>query len=222
MDIYSKTINVEELKQNQINNMFDLMNFHYVNTIKETFEKDLMEKDLSIMLYDTLSHELVGFSTQVFFKHYFNGKNITVLFSSDTIIKPEYWGSIKLPLAFGQIMLDFLKTNNENELYWMLISKGVRTYKFLPVFFNDFYPCYQKATPPNIKTLMDELGNLRYSNHYDAEKGIIKALDNGQYLKKEYHPDINRKRPNVAFFFEKKSNLCNQKITQKIMFNNYL
>ena len=42
--------------------------------------------------------------------------------------------------SFGHFMLRMLKEHRGTPVYWFLISKGYRTYRFLPVFFNRFYP----------------------------------------------------------------------------------
>ncbi len=35
----------------------------------------------------------------------------------------------------------------DGKTYWLLLSKGYKTYKFLHTFFNAFYPCVDVETP---------------------------------------------------------------------------
>lgn len=184
--------------------MFRLLEIHYKNTRRVDFDKDLAEKEWVILLNDANSGEMKGFSTQMIFSHQFQGEEVKVLFSGDTIIDKKYWGGIELPLAFVELMLHLIKKNFEYRLYWMLISKGVRTYKFLPVFFKDFYPRFDKETPPELDQFLKSLGRKKFPETFDSKSGIVRARRNGQYLKKQYHPtpDINKKA-HVNFFYNK-------------------
>jgi hypothetical protein len=82
----------------------------------------------------------------------FDGRDMRILFSGDTIIMKEYWGSMALSLLFGELMIRLLKEYEDKEIYWMLISKGLRTYKYLPSFFLEYYPCSDKPTPENYRS----------------------------------------------------------------------
>src|SRR3546814_8887785 len=42
-------------------------------------------------------------------------------------------------------------------LYWLLLVKGHRTYRYLRAFYRVFYPALQRETPPETKSLMDHL-----------------------------------------------------------------
>ena len=56
-------------------------------------------------------------------------------------------GSLALPVAWGRLMLSLEEVGAGQHLYWLLTSKGYKTYRFLPVFFNEFYPCFSSPTP---------------------------------------------------------------------------
>ena len=60
--------------------------------ITDIFHRDLNNKDWIILLRD--EHDrLQGFSTLALYETEFNGKPISVVYSGDTIIRREYWGT---------------------------------------------------------------------------------------------------------------------------------
>ncbi|MCK7539919.1 MAG: hypothetical protein MZV63_57940 [Marinilabiliales bacterium] len=81
-------------------------------------------------------------------------------------------------------MMDLIDKYKDKKIYWMLISKGIRTYKYLPTFFIDFYPTVNKETPPEIQVFMHHLCKLKFKELYDPTKGIVKAPSDGQFLKR--------------------------------------
>jgi hypothetical protein len=166
--------------------MFMLMDFHYANTFPDVFNRDLKSKSDVIMLFDSNSNELVGFSTQRIFPFRSGEEEILVLYSGDTIIRKEYWGSLQLTIAFGDLIVKAINDNPDKTFYWMLNPKGARTFKFLPVYFIDYYPNHKTPTPQHIKKIIDALGYYLYPEQYDSEHGVIRALPRGQYLRKEF------------------------------------
>ena len=106
---------------------------------------DLQAKQWVILLYD--DNRLCGFSTQVVFDFPHEHRLTRILFSGDTIIDKHYWGSLALPVAWGRLMLLLQSSRPDTDLFWLLTSKGYKTYRFLPVFFHEFYPCYCTPTP---------------------------------------------------------------------------
>src|SRR5439155_11047971 len=88
------------------------------------------------------------------------------------------------------------------ELYWFLISKGYKTYRFLPVFFREFFPCHDAPTPAATQAVIDALARSRYPDDYDAGAGIIRA-GAWQYRLREGLADVTPERlrdPHVRFF----------------------
>ncbi len=200
MGIKRQKINVSELTSIQKDRMFYLMDNHYGNSLRSIFDKDLEEKDWVLMLVDEEISKIVGFSTQMLIKTEFQGRKIGVLFSGDTIIDKEHWGSMVLSIAFGELMIDLINSNKNMDIYWMLVSKGIRTYKYLQIFFLEYYPHYYMETPKMIHDLIDYLGQLKYPDSYDKSKGIVKAVANAQFLKEGYQPDANPRKPHEVFF----------------------
>lgn len=72
---------------------------------------------------------------------------------------------------FGKKYVQF--SDNYDEFYWFLISKGYKTYRILPSFFYEFYPVYLHETPLKIKEIIDCFGEKHYPGEYNSHTGVI-------------------------------------------------
>ncbi|MBN1952509.1 MAG: hypothetical protein JW801_15005 [Bacteroidales bacterium] len=201
-NLQREIVSVHDLTPEQKDSMYQLMHNYYSHVHRDSFDHDLSEKNWVLMLREESGQEIAGFSTQMLFPFRHQGKELRILFSGDTIIRKEHWGSMALSLLFGELMIRILKEFGEHELYWLLISKGLRTYKYLPAFFLEYYPCSKCPTPPEIQELMHALGIFKFADSYSPEKGIILADREGQYLKPEYHADAKPSKPHEVFFYK--------------------
>jgi hypothetical protein len=191
-----------EIKEDQLNQMFNLMNEYYDNISWESFMDDLSEKDWVILLES--EREIKGFSTQKLIEHTIDKKNVSVVFSGDTIIDKSCWGTLALPITFGRMMMSIKALLKDKGLYWFLISKGYRTYRFLPVFFNSFYPSPNSFDSQFEKRLLREVASKKFGSSFNAEKLIINASGNSQKLKADIC-DISEQRGKDRYiaYFEK-------------------
>ena len=200
MILESLTIPVTDVTSNQISEMLWLMQSHYEGVSEAQFLSDLHEKDWVILLHE--GGHLRGFSTQTLFTHPIAVGALNILYSGDTIIQKSHWGSLSLPLAWGRLMNALLEADPERELYWMLTTKGYKTYRFLPVFFRDFFPRPDVNTPTFEQSIINELGKKRFGNRFDSSAGILRAAPGAQKLK-EGIAEIDEKRlrdPYIQFF----------------------
>ena len=99
-------------------------------------------------------------------------------------------------------MLSLCAAHPASELYWLLTSKGYKTYRFLPVFFHEFYPCFASQTPPFEKALLEGVASQRFGQRFDPATGILRAEAGAQRLRDGIAGiDASRLRdPHVAFF----------------------
>lgn len=200
MKIESSIVRVKDLSSTLYVSMLGLMQDYYENVTPEQFEADLQKKDVVIVL--RAGEEICGFSTQVLHEHTFRGEEILVLYSGDTIIAAKHRNSMALPIAGGRMMLAILKDNPGKPLYWLLTSKGYKTYKFLPVFFKEYYPSLQNNVSEAEKRLMKEFCGQFFQEKFDSENWLIKA-DSGDQVLNLQDGEINeqrRKDPLIAFF----------------------
>jgi hypothetical protein len=167
--------------------MFALMDRHYDNIDRDTFESDLAEKDWIIRINDPDTGALVGFSTQVLLSAQVNGRPITALFSGDTVVAREHWGDSALARIWGRHALELIDADPERELYWFLIAKGYKTFRFLPLFFREFGPHPDRPITIAARTIRDTLGRLKFPHSYDEDRGIVVA-----------GPTSDRLRPGIA------------------------
>lgn len=182
--------------------MLRLMEEAYENISEEVFEADLAEKDWVIQLRDPASGALCGFSTQMLVPLEVAGREVTVLFSGDTVIARAHWGDAALSHVWGNLVLRLLEEHEAGSLYWVLISKGYKTYRFLPVFFHEFYPRHDAATPGWAEAIIGAFGERKFGGAFDAAAGIVRAYAGKDRLR-EGVAEVTAERmldPHVAYF----------------------
>ncbi len=200
MELKAVTIPINDLTDSQTRDMLYLMDKYYLNVTPENFVKDLREKDFVILLKDGAA--IRGFSTWMLLEHDAEGLSVNVIFSGDTIIDRNYWGSMALPFAWGDLMLSVLSKQPEKRLYWLLTTKGYKTYRFLPRFFLEFYPSCEKEAPPFERSLLCSLGRRKFGDRFDSKSFVVSASPGAQCLR-EGIADITeklRKNKHIAFF----------------------
>lgn len=184
--------------------MFGLYYRYYEATSRERFLADLAAKDEALILYDT-ADVIRGFSTLRLIECEWNGHRCRVVFSGDTIVHHRFWG--EQSLAFNWIRrAGAIKAERPNApLFWLLIVKGHRTFRYLQAFSRNYYPHWKADTPPDMQGLMDRLGADLFGEDYGCDKGIVSfPLSRGQ-LRPEWAepPDEVMSRPEVRFFLHR-------------------
>jgi hypothetical protein len=184
--------------------MYGVFAHYYVNASPVRFENDLKEKDWVIQLKNEAS-EMVGFSTLQFYEHTGVAGKTMILYSGDTIIDRNYRQTGNLPGAFGHFLLRAIENHPSTPRYWLLTTKGARTYRFPPVFFETFYPVYQQSTPPQIQTLMDEVATEKFGANYSPETQIVSHHGKRDWLCASEHDPLllGRDDPHIRFFLER-------------------
>lgn len=182
MKLQGRLLAVPNLTLEQRAGMFGLMDRYYVNLRRSQFDRDLDEKRWVIWISDEMQ-TLRGFSTQMLLEVQIDGKPITALFSGDTIIDRECWGEQALTHIWGRLALALMDRHPPGSLYWYLISKGYKTYRFLPVFFHEFYPRPEIETPIAMRGLIDALSRSKFPMSYDAVRGVVKTSAEKDRLK---------------------------------------
>jgi len=167
----------ETLSAGERDRMYELLASYFEGTSRSIFEADLAEKDAVVVLRDT-SGEIQGFSTFVRMAAVVDDVSVAAYFSGDTIVARRYWGESLLSRLWSQTV--FAEADRitaaapSTEVYWFLICSGYKTFRFLPVFFREFYPHPDRATPDKVQRVLDTLSQLRFGERYDEESGIIR------------------------------------------------
>ena len=184
--------------------MFALMGESYEALDREQFDRDLDEKHWVLEVYELATDQLFGFSTQRLIEVEVGGRDVGCLFSGDTVVARQAWNHPLLPLVWGRFAFQLMHACQPQPVYWFLITKGYRTYRYLPVYFRSFYPRFDRATPDWERTLIDRLGQLKYPENYDRERRVIRAGRTGYRVRREVGEiaDLRLKDPHLRFFLE--------------------
>jgi hypothetical protein len=182
--------------------MFTLFAASYDCVSAERFFADLAWKDEVILLIDAAGH-IQGFTTLAI-----NPKGIAhpagdILFSGDTIIDPAHWGSSELVRAFCRRAGEWRRESGRR-LFWMLISKGHRTFLFLPLFSKRFFP-----SPSNAEdewgAIADHAAERMFGGDWCGARGVVRFSQSQGQLKPELAETSWQRgnSPMVRFFLEK-------------------
>jgi hypothetical protein len=183
--------------------MFALFKRYYASVSMELFIRDLDGKTIAILLRDP-DGELQGFSTLEVINFETDNGPATALYSGDTIISHHHWGEQQLSYAWCYFAGQIKAQQPDVPLYWFLIVKGHRTYRYLPAFTRKFYPNYRETTPAHLQAIIDQLAMRKFSDAYQANAGILHFPESRGHLRPEWDElseDITRK-PHVAFFLK--------------------
>jgi hypothetical protein len=165
---------VADLTPGRREEMFALMTAYYEGVERATFDADLAEKEWVIEIVDE-GGRLKGFSTQMLLEAEVAGRAVLALFSGDTIVASDARMERGLFQVSGWFALSLIDAHPGAELYWFLISKGYKTYRFLPLFYREFYPRHDAPTPDHFTAVIDALAGRKFPAAYDPALGIVKA-----------------------------------------------
>jgi hypothetical protein len=193
-----------DLSTGMIEDLFVLFRENFDQTTPELFARDLMSKNWIILIRDSEHNAIQGFSTLHLYETDYDGSRISVVYSGDTIIRREYWGTPQLPSTWIKTVLE-KSGNMAQPVYWLLISSGYKTYRFLTVFYREFYPRHDKPTPPEMQALMDHLACERFGDEYLKDLGVVR-FKNGATPLRDGVAAVTEERlhdAHVAFYIER-------------------
>ncbi len=183
--------------------MYALFAAYYAETSYERFAADLVAKDYAIEL--TAGGSLCGFSTLVLLEFSASGASQRAIYSGDTIIDHRFWGEQALATAFCRFAGAVKAADPGTPLYWFLITKGHRTYRYLSAFSREYYPHPARPTPPFAAECIDVLARGRFGDAWKSDLGIVRFARSRGQLRTEWaepHPSLAA-RPEVQFFLER-------------------
>lgn len=172
--INSELLPTSTLTASAIRQMYDLFSCYFVGTTLAVFEADLETKNWVLLLWESATETLVGFSALSVYDVTFNEEILTIVYSGDTIVAPSAWSRSPLAKSWIAAVNQIRLQHTGQRCFWLLISSGFRTYRFLPTFWQTFYPCYDRPTPPQRQALLDFLAQRQFQHHYDAIAGIVR------------------------------------------------
>lgn len=198
-----RIVPVSSLTSAAIEEMLGLFEAHFRVMAVDLFVRDLRRKQLVIQILDG-EERLRGFSTIASFRFAFRGSKLGVVYSGDTIITPEYWGTSILPRAWLQAVVKMAVTL-PRPLYWLLLSSGYKTYRMLPTFFQRFFPRFDQDAPEEVEALIRHVAGSLFGDQFHEESGVI-CFGEGATPLRPGVAEVDERRwrdPHTAFFLER-------------------
>lgn len=200
----SQIVPVPELDEETARQLFEIFSRHFEQVTWPRFLSDLKEKDFVLILQDAATGEPRGFSAQQILTAQVGEVPVRAIFSGDTIIDRPFWGEQELVRGWCRFAGQVLAEEPDTRLYWFLISKGYRTYLFLPIFYREFFPRHDVQTPAFEQTVIDALALKKYPGHYSTTSGLIEFPVSHGHLTPELAevPRRRRSHPHVNYFLK--------------------
>lgn len=198
-DYKAEIIEVPDLPETTLNAMSQLYLAHYDSSDESHFRNDLAGKSEALLVYK--SHELVGFTLYKLYSETWRGNLIRIIYSGDTIIDRAHWGHQTLAFSWITRAGQIKQFEPDTPLYWFLIVKGHRTYRYLPTFSRTFHPHWSKPSG-DLKLLADWLARKKFAESYDPVSGVIAFPQSRGHLKQAYaHPTPRERSKDAVKFF---------------------
>ena len=187
-----------------IDAMYRLYSRHYLDTTRPTFDRDLAAKT-HVLLLTARAAELGGFSTLQLYSSLAAGYPVRVLYSGDTIVDPKFWGSAALAIEWLRFAGHIAQQQPATPLYWLLIVKGHRTYRFLPTFARRYLPHHSEPATDAERHLLTALAEEKFGVAFDRATGLVRFATPEGRLNAGLAdiPEQHRRLPAVAYFLQR-------------------
>ena len=172
LNLHYKITRPDQLGVDSITEMHALFEACYDCAPKSAFDADLADKTHVVLLLDE-TQRLMGFSTQQIYQIKTADGPANILFSGDTEIAQSCWGTQKLVRGWCEVAARMVANAGEVPCYWFLISKGFRTYLYLPLFFKVYHP-HPDGHGAKLKPLLDQLADEKFHDAYHPATGLIR------------------------------------------------
>lgn len=196
---------IADIDVHDIRQMYAVYSQYYDNTTWDIFLHDLSKKTGAFLVRKESDGRVVGFSTVMNCEVKVGRKTVRAVFSGDTVIERAYWGSRCLQFAFYKYLIAEKVRNPRQSVYWLLISKGYKTYLLLANNFYSFYP-RQDQHDEHLADIVDAYCEQMFPGYYDREKGILDFGSDYQPLRgdvAEISDHMMRENPKIRFFEER-------------------
>ena len=155
-----------------IRQMYDIFCRYYGHTDMDTFISDMSKKSGGIMIGRQGGDRVGGVSTVGSMDMEIGRMKGRGIFSGDTIVEREYWGNRALQIAFFRYVLKEKLKRPMTPLFWLLISKGYKTYLLLANNFHYYYP-HPENSYPQLEPIVRHYCEEMFPGCYDAERGVL-------------------------------------------------
>lgn len=193
---------LDRITVHDIRQMYGIYSQYYANTEWDLFLHDLSKKTGAFIIRRKQDKRVVGFSTVMTCELMIQGQAARGVFSGDTIIEKEYWGNRVLQLAFYQFLIAEKVRYPSQVVYWLLISKGFKTYLLLANNFFEYYP-RRGHHDAKLAEVVDVYCQKMFPDAYDAERQILDFGQDYQHLLgnvAEITDEMRLQNQNIRFF----------------------
>jgi hypothetical protein len=172
--IVSQTKKVSSCSEQEKEIFYHLLCQGFLGVSWNDFIRDFQEKDaVMILRKERCEGEIVGWSTLMVLTLSLPGEEVKGVFSGDTAVLPEYRSSTGLGVELVKYFMQVRERFPRHKVYYILISKGWRTYKIMPFFFKECAPRYDRPISADDKAVMDAFGEKKYPRHYNPATGVV-------------------------------------------------
>lgn len=202
--LYARYRPINRISAIEIRQMYQVFQAYYAYTDIDTFLADLSKKSGVILIRTRGEKRVVGFSTIVSMPMTVGRLKGQGIFSGDTIIEREYWGTRSLQLAFYRYIIREKLRKPFRPVFWLLISKGYKTYLLLANNFESYYP-HPENHYPELDYVVRHYCEELFPGCLDDEKGILYFGETAQCLKDGVAgvtDDLRKSHPKIRFFEE--------------------
>jgi hypothetical protein len=162
----------QDLLTPQVDRMYQLMEANYDLVDYPQFYSDLVEKQWVGLLVDE-QDTIQGFTTLSVNPRGTGTETYNIVFSGDTIISPAYWGSMEFIRGGMHTAGRIVASDPSKKWYWFLMSKGHRTYLYLPLFFHTYLPDPAEQGSAALAGVLDQVARQMFGACWKPEKGLI-------------------------------------------------
>ena len=193
---------VADITENDRKEIVDLYLAYYDGSNEAQVLSDLEEKTEILLLY--FEESLVGFTTLQLYDFEWQDSLIQIIYSGDTVVHRAHWGQQALAFAWIANLGKLIRERPDVPLYWFVILKGHRTYKFLPAFGKSFY-LHWSIDRSDLKPLADALALDKFGSEFSPDTGIVKFSKSRGRLNPEiaFPSEEEKSKESVQFFLER-------------------
>lgn len=200
MSLRARTVPVGAVTPAQRARLWTLFAETYADVDEATFHADFDAKDHVILLDDG---DLQGFSTLKELSVQVDGRVHVGMFSGDTVVARAHWGDRALGRAFLRHLFWRRLRAIHRPYWWILISKGYRTYLMMANNFPEHWPRVEAPTPEPAARVMQAFGGALFASEYHADSGLVQWRAPRGRLRPgvaDVTPELAQNVPRVGFF----------------------
>ena len=166
---------VADLNQAQRAAMLGLLQRHFAGVDSATFAADLAAKSHVLRLLD--DDRLLGMSCLDYRRHDFGecheGRG-GLLYSGDTVVDPAAWAAVELGPVWAAAVLALHQQSGRGPLWWLLLTSGLRTYRYLSVCVARYAPAPAERLDAQAQALLPQLAAARFAAAFDPASGLVR------------------------------------------------